>query len=125
MHRNTFIDSPRVLNRDFSLRAVPRICFAGQIIGVEGYMESAASGIIAAKQLARRLTSRPPLGLPEVSMTGALCRYISDESVLDFQPMGANMGLLPPLTEPIKDKRLKYEKLAERALKSLKSTIEG
>jgi methylenetetrahydrofolate--tRNA-(uracil-5-)-methyltransferase len=125
MHRNTFIDSPRVLNRDFSLRAEPRICFAGQITGVEGYMESAASGIVAAKQLARRLSGKPPLDLPQDTMTGALCRYISDESVAGFQPMGANMGLLPPLTEQIKDKRLKYEKLAERALESLKSAIEG
>jgi methylenetetrahydrofolate--tRNA-(uracil-5-)-methyltransferase len=123
MHRNTFIDSPRVLNQDFSLKANPRICFAGQITGVEGYMESAASGIIAAKQLARRLLGKPPLVLPQETMSGALCRYISDKGVADFQPMGANMGLLPPLAELIKDKRLKYEKLAERALESLKQEV--
>lgn len=120
MHRNTFLDSPRLLDENFVLKKRPRIVFAGQITGVEGYMESAASGIIAAKQLARRLKGGQAVHLPEVTMLGALCRYISDESVKNFQPMGANMGLLPPLGEKIRDKRQRYQRLAERALGSLK-----
>ncbi len=123
MHRNTFIDSPRALSPDLSLRSAPRVFFAGQITGVEGYMESAASGIVAAKQLARRLGNVSPLVLPQVTMLGALCRYVCEESVVDFQPMGANMGLLPPLLQNIKDKREKYEALSARALKAFKECI--
>ena len=123
MHRNTFIDSPRLLDRDFVLRSNQRIVFAGQITGVEGYMESAASGIIAAKQLARRLKGEPRLNLPKETMLNALCAYISDESVEDFQPMGANMGLLPPLDVRIKDKRQRYEMMAERALTALQNSL--
>lgn len=125
MHRNTFLDSPRLLDAAFALRGEPRICFAGQITGVEGYMESAASGIVAAKNLARRLRGRPPLQLPPDTMTGALAAYISDESVREFQPMGANMGLLPPLEERIRDKRQRYLSVAERALCSLETTLSG
>lgn len=86
-------------------------------------MESAASGIIAAKQLAKRLKNEPELQLPATSMSGALCRYICDESIADFQPMGANMGLLPPLDERIRDKQERYQRLAERAVKSLRDAI--
>lgn len=123
MHRNTFIDSPRLLNGDFALKKDPRIVFAGQISGVEGYMESAASGIIAAKQLAKRICGEPELRLPADTMLGALCAYISDESVKNFQPMGANMGLLPPLTQKIRDKRERYQAIAERAVESLKQAV--
>lgn len=123
MHRNTFLDSPRILNENFTLRKNSQIIFAGQITGVEGYMESAASGIIAAKQLAKRLKGEPELILPEVTMLGALCRYVCDESVKNFQPMGASMGLLPPNTARIKDKQLRYKALSERALESMKANI--
>ncbi|MCL2856896.1 MAG: methylenetetrahydrofolate--tRNA-(uracil(54)-C(5))-methyltransferase (FADH(2)-oxidizing) TrmFO [Oscillospiraceae bacterium] len=123
MHRNTFIDSPRLLDRTFALREQPLLCFAGQLTGVEGYMESAASGILAAGQLARRLTGRPVLELPPTTMLGALSSYIADESVTNFQPMGASMGLLPSLEVRIKSKQERYEALAERALQALKSAL--
>lgn len=119
MHRNTFLDSPRLLNSSFALKREPRMIFAGQIAGVEGYMESAASGIVAAKQLIKRIYGKPMMVLPRDTMIGALCNYISDESVQNFQPMGANMGLLPPLTQNIRDKRERYQIIAERAIKSL------
>lgn len=115
MHRNTFLDSPRHLNGDFSLRKNPDIFFAGQITGVEGYMESAASGILAGLNAARRLLGEATVTLPETTMMGALARYISDESVKHFQPMGANFGVLPPLSEKIRDKAERYTAIADRA----------
>ncbi len=116
MHRNTFIDSPRHLNGDFSFRGREGLYFAGQITGVEGYMESASSGILAGINMANRLSGKPPLELPDFTMMGALSKYISNESVTDFQPMGANFGILPPLDEKIRDKKLRYEALAKRSL---------
>ena len=116
MHRNTFIDSPRHLNSDFSFRGKDGLYFAGQITGVEGYMESASAGILAGLNMARRLKGEEPLKLPDITMLGALSGYISNESVTDFQPMGANFGILPPLSEKIKDKKLRYEALAQRSL---------
>lgn len=89
MHRNTFLDSPRLLDGFFRLKKEPRVSFAGQMTGVEGYIESAASGILAAHAVADRLQGKEPLLPPPETMMGALCRYISDESVEDFQPMGA------------------------------------
>lgn len=121
MHRNTFLDSPRCLNGDFSLRSRPDIFFAGQITGVEGYMESAAAGILAGVNASRRLNGMPTVVLPETTMMGALSRYISDESVRDFQPMGANFGVLPPLTAKIRDKALRYTAIADRAAEALQS----
>lgn len=121
MHRNTFIDSPRLLDSDFSLREHPEIFFAGQITGVEGYMESAASGILAGLNAARRLQEKPAVTLPETTMMGALSRYVSDGSVKHFQPMGANFGVLPPNAEKIRDKAARYTMLAERAMKDLKA----
>ena len=116
MHRNTFLNSPELLNADFQFRTVPGLYFAGQITGVEGYMESAMSGILAGRNAARALNGEEPLVLPEFTMMGALSRYIADPSVKEFQPMGANFGVLPPLEEKIRDKKLRYEKLAERSL---------
>ena len=116
MHRNTFIDSPRNLSSDFSFKRREGLYFAGQITGVEGYMESAASGIAAGLNAARMLKGQEPLNLPDFTMIGALSGYISDESVVDFQPMGANFGILPPLPEKIRDKKLRYEALAKRSL---------
>jgi methylenetetrahydrofolate--tRNA-(uracil-5-)-methyltransferase len=119
MHRNTFIDSPRLLNSDFSLRANPNIFFAGQITGVEGYTESASSGITAGINAYLRINGKQTVTLPETNILGALARYISDESVKDFQPMGANFGILPPLGEKIRDKQERYMKIAERGVASL------
>lgn len=123
MHRNSFLDSPRLLNGAFQLRKQPNVFFAGQITGVEGYMESAASGIIAGKNAVRIAHGKAPLELPAVTMTGALCSYISDETVKDFQPMGANFGILPPIEPKIKDKKQRYSALAERALGALERII--
>lgn len=119
MHRNSFLNSPKLLNADFSLRSNPNIFFAGQITGVEGYMESAASGIMAGINAVRRAEGEEPLVLSEYNMIGALSQYISDESVTNFQPMGANFGILPPIEPKIRDKRERYMALANRALEQL------
>ena len=119
MHRNTFINSPKLLNKQFRMRTNERIYFAGQITGVEGYIESAASGIYAGLSLARKLKGLPVFDLPHETMLGALSEYISDESVENFQPMGCNMGILPPLSEHIRDKKLRYEAIAKRGLEKL------
>jgi len=125
MHRNTFINSPELLNADFSMRNNPDIYFAGQITGVEGYMESAASGIIAGISVARRIKGLEPLVLPKDTMTGALSAYISDSyNSGKFQPMGANMGILPDIGVRIKDKKQKYGVYAERAINSLRQEME-
>lgn len=124
MHRNSFLDSPRLLNSDFSLRSNPYLYFAGQITGVEGYMESAASGIMAGINAVRRADGKEPLRLDDKTMIGALSDYISDESVKNFQPMGANFGILPPIEPKIRDKKERYAALAKRALDSLAETLE-
>lgn len=123
MHRNSFLDSPRVLNKDFSLRNNKNIFFAGQITGVEGYMESASSGIIAGINAVRLAEEKESIKLSDVTMIGALSSYISDETVKNFQPMGANFGILPPIEPKIRDKRERYAALAERALNSLQEVI--
>lgn len=119
MHRNSFLNSPKLLNADFSLRSNPNIFFAGQITGIEGYMESAASGIMAGINAVRQAEGEEPLVLSEYNMIGALSQYISDESVTNFQPMGANFGILPPIEPKIRDKRERYMALANRALEQL------
>lgn len=116
MHRNSFINSPKLLDPDFSLRKHPNVFLAGQITGVEGYMESAAAGIIAGINAARRTEGKAPLILPAGCMTGGLAHYICDESVTNFQPMGANMGILPAPAERIKDKQARYQAVADKAL---------
>jgi methylenetetrahydrofolate--tRNA-(uracil-5-)-methyltransferase len=116
MHRNTFINSPKLLNTDLSLKKYPNVFFAGQLSGVEGYMESASSGIIAGINAVRRLKGEEPLVLPKYTMLGALLGYITDETVENFQPMGANFGIIPPLENKIRDKRERYMALAERSL---------
>lgn len=124
MHRNTFIDSPRLLRGDFSFRERDNLFFAGQITGVEGYMESACSGIMAGINMARYLKGKETFVLPETTMTGALQRYISDESVKNFQPMGANFGVLPPIEPKIRDKQQRYAALSARGLDELKKYLE-
>lgn len=125
MHRNTFLDSPRLLDSCFALRKRDSLFFAGQLTGVEGYMESAASGIVAGRSLARKLLGKEPRPLPGDTMIGALCGYISDPTVSDFQPMGSNMGILPPLQERERNKELRYTKLAQRAIDSLTRYLES
>jgi len=119
MHRNSFIRSPEVLSGDFSLRLWPDIFFAGQITGVEGYMESAASGIMAGINAARRGNGQETVILPPETMLGALSRYISDSACGDFQPMNANFGILPPLPTRIRDKHERYLALSRRSLAQL------
>ena len=125
MHRNTYIDSPRLLCADFSLKKRENLFFAGQITGVEGYMESAASGIMAGLNMARRINNQQTLVLPRTTMIGALSQYISDESVANFQPMGANFGVLPPIEPKIRDKKERYFALSKRGLESLENAIEA
>ena len=125
MHRNTFLDSPRLLREDFSCRLRDGLYFAGQITGVEGYMESAASGILVGRNVARALQGLPPLKLPPETMLGALSRYISDAGVKDFQPMGANFGILPGLDERIRDKKARYEALGKRAVEAMEGVLKN
>lgn len=123
MHRNSFIDSPRLLDEHFCLRKDDKVYFAGQITGVEGYIESAASGISAGLNLALKLNSKEQISFPKETMLGALSKYISDESVINFQPMGSNMGILPELPEKIRDKKLKYSAIAQRGIAELKRLL--
>jgi len=123
MHRNTFIDSPRLLNPDYSLKTDASLFFAGQITGVEGYMESAGSGILAGINAWRRLAGQSSFVLPRQTMLGALTAYITDSGVRDFQPMGANFGILPGIEPHIKNKAERYAALAERALSVLEDYL--
>jgi len=123
MHRNSFINSPKLLNSDLSLKTDSNIFFAGQLSGVEGYMESAASGILAGINAAAKLFGKEPLILPKFSMIGALVGYITDSTVENFQPMGANFGVLPSLDVKIRDKRERYAALSERSLKWFEENI--
>ena len=116
MHRNTYLNSPRLLNRYYQFRAEARISFAGQMTGVEGYVESAASGYVAGMETARRLLGLAPLDLPAETAVGALARYVSNPSVTEFQPMNVNFGIMPPLDHRVRGgKRKKNAELAQRA----------
>lgn len=119
MHRNTYINSPACLNADFSLKSAPGVFFAGQITGVEGYVESAASGILAAIHLSRSLRGKPRILPPAFTVCGALSRYIAEANT-DFQPMNANYGLLGAAGTVIRDKKERYRYLSERALKYIR-----
>ena len=119
MHRNTFLDSPRLLDRYYRVRKQERLMFAGQITGVEGYVESAASGCLAGVELARRLEGKSPVNFPQETAIGALALYISDQSVVNFQPMNINFGLIPPLGYRVKGKRNKNAEISRRALEAL------
>lgn len=122
MHRNTFLNSPQLLDARFCLKGSRNIFFAGQMTGVEGYTESAMSGILAAMHLIRSLENKPEKVLPATTMSGALSRHISTETA-DFQPMGANMGMLPPLEKRIKDKQEKYMIIAQRGIEDFKAAL--
>jgi len=116
MHRNTFLDSPRLLNRYYQLKAQPRISFAGQMTGVEGYVESAASGFLVGVETARRLRGMEPVDFPQETAIGALGLYISNQSVTQFQPMNINFGIIPALGHKVKGKRNKNAEISARAL---------
>ena len=119
MHRNTFLDSPRLLDRYYRVKGNERIMFAGQITGVEGYVESTASGCLAAMELSRRLTGKDPVNFPKETAIGAMALYISDQSVVNFQPMNVNFGLIPQLGYRVKGKRNKNAEISKRALEAL------
>lgn len=125
MHRNTYLDSPRLLDRYYRVRTEPRLVFAGQITGVEGYVESTASGCLAALELARRLQGKPPIDFPQETAIGALALYVSNETVEHFQPMNINFGILPPLGYRVKGKRNKNAALSQRALEILAELEHG
>ena len=116
MHRNTYLDSPRVLDRYYRLKNDPRIRFAGQITGVEGYVESTASGLLVGIETARELLGKPSVDFPKETAIGALAIYISGGSVGEFQPMNINFGLMEPLDKKIKGKRDRNLAISERAL---------
>jgi len=116
MHRNTYINSPKLLDRYYRLKSDPRISFAGQITGVEGYVESASSGLLAGLELSRELQGEPHYDFPRETAIGALTLYISGGSVSDFQPMNINFGLIEPLGYRIKGKREKNQAISARAL---------
>ena len=122
MHRNTFLNAPRVLDAGFRLKSDPDLLFAGQMTGVEGYMESAASGILAGINAVRQVRGQAPLVLPRDTMMGALAAHVSDPNE-QYQPMGANFGILPSLETPIRDKKQRYAALSKRALDSLTAAI--
>ncbi len=116
MHRNTFINSPKLLNADYSMRENTNIFFAGQITGVEGYMESVSSGLIAGINAVLRCMEKDGWIFPKFTMIGALANHVANSESEDFQPMGANFGILPPLEELIKDKKMRYNGFAKRSL---------
>ena len=116
MHRNTFLNSPQLLDRYYRLKSEPRISFAGQMTGVEGYVESAASGFLVGVETARRLQGLPPVNFPRETAIGALGLYVSNQSVTAFQPMNINFGIMPPLDHRVKGKRNKNAELSARSL---------
>lgn len=119
MHKNTYLNSPQLLDKHFNLRNNKRFYFAGQMTGVEGYVESAASGLMAGLAAARAVLELPEVELPEVTAHGALANYISNQAIENFQPMNINFGLIPPLTVRIRKKREKNAQIAARALEAL------
>ncbi|MEJ5241125.1 MAG: methylenetetrahydrofolate--tRNA-(uracil(54)-C(5))-methyltransferase (FADH(2)-oxidizing) TrmFO [Anaerolineales bacterium] len=126
MHRNTFIASPRLLLPTLQFRSRPDLFFAGQITGVEGYMGNIATGLLAGWNAARLLRGKEPVALPTVTMLGALCHYVTNASLQDFQPMKANFGILPPLeSEKRLDKRARAQAYAQRALSTLESFLQS
>ena len=116
MHRNTFLNSPRLLDRYYRLKSRPDVSFAGQITGVEGYVESAASGMLVGIETAARLKGKEPVNFPKETAVGALSLYISENSVGTFQPMNINFGIISPLGRRVKGKRNKNAEISARSL---------
>lgn len=123
MHKNTYLNSPQLLDKHFNLRSNKRFYFAGQMTGVEGYVESAASGLMAGLAAARAVLELPEVEFPDVTAHGALANYISNPAIENFQPMNINFGLIPPLTVRIRKKREKNAQIAARALEALDSFL--
>ena len=124
MHRNTYLNSPQLLDRYFRVRSKPRICFAGQMTGVEGYVESAASGMLVGIEMAARVLNLPPVDFPQETAIGALALYISGGSVGDFQPMNINFGIVSPLPYRVKGKRNKNSEISRRSLEIIEALLE-
>ena len=124
MHRNTYINSSRLLDNTYQLKTNNNIYFAGQITGVEGYVESIASGLVSALNAVRRYKNEDKIIFPKETMIGALSDYISTENK-NFQPMNANFGILPSLEENIKDKKLKYQMLADKAIGKMNDIVKS
>ncbi|MDE6557660.1 MAG: methylenetetrahydrofolate--tRNA-(uracil(54)-C(5))-methyltransferase (FADH(2)-oxidizing) TrmFO [Clostridia bacterium] len=122
MHRNTYLNSPQILNADFSVKGQPLLFFAGQMTGVEGYVESAASGLLAAVHMIRKLENKPVIIPDNTTVSGALSAHISG-AIDNFQPMNANFGILKPLEKTVRDKKLRYAGLAERALDTMEKFV--
>ena len=123
MHKNTYLNSPQLLDKHFNLRSNKRFYFAGQMTGVEGYVESAASGLMAGLAAARAILELPDVEFPDVTAHGALANYISNPTIENFQPMNINFGLIPPLTVRIRKKREKNAQIAARALEALDGVL--
>jgi len=122
MHRNTYIDSSKLLDNTYQLKSNANIYFAGQLTGVEGYVESISSGMIAGINAVEQYLGKKKVVFPSTTMIGALSSYIATQND-DFQPMNANFGILPPLEEMMKDKKARYAKLADRALEDLEDLL--
>jgi len=125
MHRNTFLDSPRLLDRYNRLRTDPQISFSGQITGVEGYVESASSGLLTGIEVARELMGLDAINFPDETAIGSLALYTSGGSVSDFQPMNVNFGIIKPLDYKIKGKRNKNMAISERSLAIIDEIVLG
>lgn len=123
MHKNTYLNSPQLLDKHFNLRSNKRFYFAGQMTGVEGYVESAASGLMAGLAAARAVLELPEVEFPDVTAHGALANYISNPAIENFQPMNINFGLIPPLTARIRKKKEKNAQIAARALEALDGVL--
>ena len=124
MHRNTYINAPMLLEPTMQWHSRDDLFFAGQIIGVEGYVGNAATGLLAGINAAKLLRKQLPVVLPPTTMLGALCHYVTHAEAKDFQPMKANFGLMPPLAQKIRNKKARYEAYFQRALQDLDSIIE-
>ena len=123
MHRNTYIDAPRILNKYYQMKKYPKVFFAGQITGVEGYVESASSGILAGFNMAQMLLGKEMFQPDSKTCIGALPLYISDESIEKLQPMNANFGIIDSLDRRIKNKVERYNTIAQRALETVKEQL--
>ena len=122
MHRNTYLNSSKLLDATYCFRQNPQLYFAGQITGVEGYVESIASGMVAGINVAQKLAEKAPVIFSKETMIGTLSQYISTEQE-NFQPMNANFGILPELEEKIRDKKIRYQKLSDRAISKLRENM--
>ena len=125
MHRNTYLNSPHLLDRYYRLKSEERISFAGQMTGVEGYVESAASGMLVGIETAARLLGLEPVNFPQETAIGALAQYISGGSVGDFQPMNINFGIITPLGRKVKGKRNKNAEISARSLEIIDRIVNG